>query len=250
VRATHIDENLADLFWALCGEKESFPRNLERYIALALPLTIVKLAKLRIAGVESWLINRGVPVRFGCADRSLRGCLVAHRGEGVLFVDGSDPDDERRITVAHELAHFLADYWHPRTTALKKLGPGVLDVLDGVRSATALERVQSVFGDATLQVNLNFMERHEGAGDIGLCGSETRADRIALALLAPSNYVMARMPREYRHRDIAPEVTRLLTNDFGLPVWLAHQYATTLVARWGRQFTWADSLRLKGTMVD
>ncbi len=245
MRRDNSDERMAELFWCLCGEEELFPRSLERYIALAVPLTIVKLPKLRIAGVESWLVRRGVPVRFGCDDRNLRGCLVAHRGEGVLFVDGADPDDERRMTVAHELGHFLADYWYPRIVVAKKLGAGATDVLDGLRPATVLERVQSTFASATLHVNLNFMERRDGVGDVRLWSTESRADRVALALLAPANAVLSRVSKKRNYSSIMPEVITLLRNDFGLPGWLVEEYARSLVARWGRQVTWADSLRQK-----
>ncbi len=243
MRRDDEDERLAALFWSLCGEVEPFPRNLERYIALAVPLTIVKLPKLRIAGVESWLVRRGVPVRFGCDDRNLRGCLVAHRGDGVLFVDGSDPEDERRMTVAHELGHFLADYWYPRIVAVKRLGAGVADVLDGLRPATVLERVQSTFASATLYVNLNFMERRDGVDDVQLCSTESRADRVALALLAPAKAVLSRVSKERNELNIMPEVAALLRSDFGLPAWLVEDYARKLVARWGRQVTWAAALR-------
>lgn len=248
VRTDHGDERIAELFWRLCGEEELFPRSLERHIALAVPLTIVKLPKLRIAGVESWLVRRGVPVCFGCEDRSLRGCLVANRGQGVVFVDGADPEDERRLTLAHELAHFLADYWLPRLIAVKSLGAGITNVLDGLRPATVLERVQSTFVSASLHVNLNFMERRDGVGDVRLWNTESRADRVALALLAPANAVLSRVPNKRRHSDIMPEVAVLLRNEFGLPGWLVENYARKLVARWGRQVTWADSLRQKSSL--
>lgn len=245
INATRDDsvEALADFFWRLCGEEEPFPRNLERYIALAVPLTIVKLPKLRIATVESWLVRRGVPLRLGCKDRNLRGCLVAHRGEGILFVDGADPDEERRLTVAHELAHFLADYWYPRLFAIEKLGSTVTDVLDGLRPATILERMQATFGSATLDVNLNFMERRDGVRDVRLWSTESRADRVALALLAPANAVRSRIPNKRNVPGITSQVSDLLASDFGLPRELADDYARKLVTRWGLQATWSDVLR-------
>ncbi|HZQ09243.1 MAG TPA: ImmA/IrrE family metallo-endopeptidase [Anaerolineae bacterium] len=35
----------------------------------------------------------------------------------MIFLDGSDPANEQRITVAHEIAHFLVDYQMPRARA-------------------------------------------------------------------------------------------------------------------------------------
>jgi hypothetical protein len=174
--------------------------------------------------------------------------LVAHKGEGVLFVDGTDPEDERRVTVAHELAHFLADYWLPRVIAIKNLGTSITDVLDGMRPATALERVQSTFASATLNVNLNFMERRDGVGDVRLWSTESRADRVALALLAPAKAVLSRVSKKRSNSNIVSEVAGLLRSDFGLPGWLVEDYARNLVARWGLQVTWADSLRQESSL--
>jgi Zn-dependent peptidase ImmA (M78 family) len=39
---------------------------------------------------------------------------MARAGHGFISLDGSDADDERRFSLAHELAHFLLDYQDPR----------------------------------------------------------------------------------------------------------------------------------------
>lgn len=118
----NVSQKAVDDFWQSCGEVEPFPRSLERFIPLALPLTIVKLPRLKLQFIEFWLQQRGVAFHFNCLSRAVRGCLVAFGGEGLIFVDGADPDNERRFTIAHELAHFIADYQLPRGQPLANLG--------------------------------------------------------------------------------------------------------------------------------
>src|SRR5207253_2652044 len=117
-------------------------RNLERAVALALPVTVVKLPRLHITSVGEWLIARGrkINMNFGTFDRPLRGCVIAWRGHAIIFVDGGDPEDEQRFTIAHEIAHLLLDYFIPRRRATASLGAQIGDVLDGLRPATAEER--------------------------------------------------------------------------------------------------------------
>ena len=56
-------------------------------------------------------------------------------GTAYCLVDANDPDNERRFTTAHELAHFLLDYAEPRRKAIEALGEGIVPVLDGVALA-------------------------------------------------------------------------------------------------------------------
>ncbi|HZQ09244.1 MAG TPA: hypothetical protein VFD70_21890 [Anaerolineae bacterium] len=49
-----------DDFWQRVGEIENFPRTLERAVAFALPVTLVKLPRLRLWDVEQYLKPRGI----------------------------------------------------------------------------------------------------------------------------------------------------------------------------------------------
>src|SRR5712692_3347921 len=102
-----VGQDAINLFWKLSGDIETYPRNLERSLAFALPVVLVKLPHLRLWDIERWLQARGVGYQFNCQSRAVCGCLVAFGGKGMIFVDGSDPDDERRFTLAHEIAHFM-----------------------------------------------------------------------------------------------------------------------------------------------
>src|ERR1041384_1475609 len=104
-------QDAVERFWQQCGEVEPYPRSLERAVSLALPIVLVNLPHLRLQGVESWLERRGAAFRFNCRSRAVRGCLVAYRGHGLIFVDGADAEEERRFTIAPEGAHLMIDYW-------------------------------------------------------------------------------------------------------------------------------------------
>ena len=118
-------------FWAAAGGPTAPPRDLQGAISLALPVTTVTLPALALGRIERWLLARGIEHRFDSRDRRLRGCLVATGGYGFIFVDGADPEDERRFTLAHETAHFLLDYQVPQAVLKLKQGFGRL-----IRTAT------------------------------------------------------------------------------------------------------------------
>ncbi|HKV40045.1 MAG TPA: hypothetical protein VJX67_12595 [Blastocatellia bacterium] len=238
-------QEAVDRFWEKCGEIESFPRNLERPIALALPVALVKLPKLTLNDVERWLRKRGAPMTFGCESRPIRGCVVGYSGLGMIFVDGSDPDDERRFTLAHEAAHFMIDYWLPRELAVRKLGPGIAQVLDGIRKPTASENVHSLLAGVPLEVYVSLMEREQGCGQVDsrLWPAEDKADRVALALLAPPEVVLEGVDlsgKRFEERRAA--VKCVLSERFGLPGYLADSYCLALLSDFGFGRSWVEDL--------
>ncbi|MBI1884770.1 MAG: ImmA/IrrE family metallo-endopeptidase [Chloroflexi bacterium] len=230
-------ERIVEEFWKRAGGPEPFPRNLERPILWALPLALLKLPRLWVSDVEVWLQRRGIAFRLDCGDRPLRGCLVAYGGRGCVLLDGSDPEDERRFSLAHEAAHFLLDYLQPRERAVARLGAAILEVFDGLRGPTVDERVDAVLGRASIGVHTHLMERQpDGVLGCGrIVGAESRADRLALELLAPAGEVQCRVARFRRPSsfqrgvDLAVEI---LTGDFGLPAAAAEPYAKLIMRCW------------------
>lgn len=236
-----------DLFWQQCGDVEPFPRSLERSLALALPVTLVKLPRLQLRTVEGWLQRRGVAFTFDCRSRAVRGCLVAFGGQGLIFIDGADPDDVLRFSLAHEIAHFLVDYWQPRRQAIEKFGDAIAEVIDGFRPPSAGERVQALLVGAPIGVHTDLLERDDEHGEAssGVWAIEDRADRIALALLAPPQAVLQQVDLSRPRFEQRQEgVTAVLCDRFGLPPAVARSYSWSLLAAIGKGPSWVESLRI------
>lgn len=230
----HWAIELAETFWHEAGGPESFPRALRRSIANALPVTIVSLPRLRVAGVTAWLAEHAVPCPLGSLDRPLRACLVARYGHGLIFLDGTDPDDEQRFSLAHEVAHFLRDYWQPRHEATARLGPAVLEVLDGDRPARATERMDALLARASIGFHVHLMDRAGGRfATSAIERAERDADLLAYELLAPSALALALVTGRAPAEQVAA-----LVHGYGLPRAAAARYAAILVPREER----ADSL--------
>lgn len=230
-------------FWQLSGYVEPFPRDLERSVALALPLSVIKLPRLKLDLIEKWLTRRDIHFSFGCRTRAVRGCLLAFRGEGLVFLDGTDPRDEQRFTLAHEIGHFLIHYWLPRQKAIRKLGPSISDAIDGVRQPGVTERLHGLLLGVPITLYTQLMERDETTGNSGIWEIEDRADKVGLALLAPPEIVMAEAGTSSRFEERRAVMTKLLSQRFGLPTPAAVSYARALLNSVGRGRSWAEGLR-------
>jgi hypothetical protein len=212
---------LARGFWLRVGENYEFPRNIERAAMTALPVVIVKIPRLTSDGITTWFRSRSVEVAVPASESGMLGCLVAHRGRGVVFVDGTEGVEEQRATVAHEIAHFIRHYLALRDRAFKALGPAVVEVLDGDRPPTFAERALSVLHDAPIGIHVHFMPRDHGSDFIAQI--EREADELALELVAPRQAALqalgaltTRTPRQRR---------KALAAHFGLPEEWLRAYA-------------------------
>ncbi|MEA2531414.1 MAG: hypothetical protein QOG89_3058 [Thermomicrobiales bacterium] len=214
--------DLADRFWAAAGGPPVPPRDLHGVVSLALPVTVVALPALSLLRVERWFSARNVDHRFDVPDRRLRGCLVAFGGHGFIFVDGADPVDERRLTLAHEVAHFLLDDQHPRERATRALGDGIAAVLGGKRSPTLDERIGTVLSAVRLSPHTHLMERSGGRG-AAAAAVEAGADRLAWELLAPAAEVS-----EFVAGSGGEALEQALVDRYGLPRNAAARYARSL----------------------
>jgi hypothetical protein len=185
---------LVRAFWAEAGSVEGFPRELRRPIARALPVSIVLLPRLRLDGVRAWLRENGIVCPCEERDRPLRACLVACRGHGLIFLDGTDADHEQRFSLAHELAHFLQHYWQPRQRARRRLGDQILEVFEGARPPTMPERLHALLRDVPLGFHLHLMQRGPRSEILNeaIARAEEEADRVAYELLAPAADVLDR----------------------------------------------------------
>ncbi|MDQ2745353.1 MAG: ImmA/IrrE family metallo-endopeptidase [Chloroflexota bacterium] len=222
---------LSRLFWNMAGA-ESFPRNLHRPIARALPLSVVSQPTLQVSGVDHWLRSQEVICCLRVADRSLRACLLAQGGHGLIFVDSADPPNERRFSVAHELAHFLHDYWQPRRLAAERLGGQVMQVLDGERPPTTQERMNALLAGVPIGLHVHLMERATSGAplDEAIARAERDADALACELLAPDEHirrqVFERVSDDHDQQSVAAQ--KLLVHRYGLPPASAVRYARRL----------------------
>jgi hypothetical protein len=195
--------------------------DVESFVAWTAPLAVVLLPLLNLSAAHGWLAERGVALGFGNRDRPLRGLLLAWRGSGLIFVDGSLSVSDRRFTVAHELGHFLLDYVAVRNEVLRRV-PELVAVMDGHRSATRQDRARSILEGIPLGVHTHLLERDpHGSGTWEMERGEDLSTRFALELLSPWKMVRAMV------RTLSPglgwearldEATRLLAKRFQLPV--------------------------------
>ena len=173
---------LARDFWAGTDLADTFPRPIEQAVALRLRLTIVKVSAVNVDIIRRWLRDRGRTTPLPDDPRDLMGCLVAQHGQGIAFVAGADPADEQRLTIAHEAAHFIADYLRPRQHVIEKLGPEIIPVLDGERPATVFERAAAILGHVRLGPHVHLLPRggEEVESNSLIEAAEARADALRL----------------------------------------------------------------------
>ena len=219
----------AEAFWQLAGAEEPFPRTLRASMSNALPLTLVQVSYLHIAAAEVWLRRCGVVCAIGVGDRPLHAALVARYGQGFLFLDGADTDDEQRCSLAHELAHFLRHYRQLRARVEGKLGLAALEVLDGMRPASRTERVDALLAGVPIGYYVHLMQRDSDGSlpDARTATAEREADLLAYELLAPAALVsrqVAGVVIEQRQSAAA----QVLCQRYGFPEATAADYAARL----------------------
>jgi hypothetical protein len=209
---------IARRFWVQVGYREAFPRRLTRPVAEVLPVAVIRLPRLSLGSMAEWLERRGAACLDVTQDRSLRGCLIAQRGHGFIFIDGTLPVDEQLHTLAHETAHFLHHYQAPRTTALEVLGSSLKAVLDGDRPPTPTEKLSGVLRGVPIGAYRHSLDRTpDGLPDAHTQRMECEADLVAFELLAPSDRLSA---------TTAPgdDCRTALQADYGLPPWAARAW--------------------------
>lgn len=214
--ARHRSEAVADAFWERAGGRALFgrPADVERAADRALPVAVHRVAGLHTGTVADLLARIGAGSWFGASPRSLRGCLIADSGKALVLVDKSDPEDEQRITVAHEVAHLL-HYLKPREDAVTAFGPCILAALDRTRPATWGERLSSVLRDVPIEPFQHAVDRGQAAHGQAIATLEDEADDLAVELLAPWRELRAM-------RGASPGALR---ERFGLPAPVAARLA-------------------------
>lgn len=212
---------LAARFWGRAGVAPSFPRDVRAAITRAGVGTVVAVRGLSVSVMTGWLARAGIRVPDLGADRPLRGGLYAAGGVGFFFVAADDDPDEKRFTLAHELAHYLRDYFQPRERVAAAVGPAALDVLDGRRPVATLEAIRAAVRGVPLGPFTHLMGRTEAGCDPATAAAEREADVLACELLAPAAEVVGRAAG-------GDGAVPVLTGEFGLPPGAACRYAAAL----------------------
>jgi hypothetical protein len=193
------------------------------------PVSVIFVAQLHIRAVNAWLARRVGGEVIEVADRPLRACLVARYGQGFIFADANDPEDELRFSFAHELAHFLYEYWTPRERVRNRLGEEAVTVIDGHRESTQQERIRAALMHVDLEPRIHLMERTPDGhiADVTIDDAEHVADWLAFELLAPAATVIEALDG-YPGSERPAAACCLLVEQFGLPEALAIRYARLL----------------------
>ena len=228
----HIS-SIAKEFWRQVGFESQPPYDIQGAVNLILPVDIICLSELSIRKIDLWLKSRGISIPIEIGDRALHGFILAFKGSGFIFINGTDHEDERRYTIAHEVSHFILDYKIPRDKAAEKLGAGILEVLDGQREATTAERIDGILSSISVRPFTHLLEKSGDGSFISsdVFDAENDADSLALELLAPASVVI----RETRSKsekipfaEFKDKCSRLLVDKYGITNSISDNYATRL----------------------
>lgn len=244
-------EKISREFWALSKLQYAFPLDIERAISRTQPIAIISLPQLSIDKIKAYFSENNIPYQFDYQDRNLHGFIFVQDGYGLIFINGSDSQPERRFTLAHELAHFLLDYQIPRNRVIERLGTEIIEVLDGLREPTIEERLSGLISNVNLYSITHLLDTSHISGfkQVTVWSAERRADQLALELLAPGKMVMEDFKAQAT-KALTPKgndiLFDLLTQKYGLPTPVATQHSIylekvfkggpTLEEEWGIKF--------------
>jgi len=226
----HRIRQIAQDFWSSTPVKYTTPCNLAHAAQSIFPISITSFPNLALEPVRLWFESRNIPLPVRHGGRRLRACLVAYEGMAMIFLDGTDPEHERRFSLAHELAHFILEYHLARLEAASVLGEGIIPVLDGKREATIEERLTGIFSGIDLGPFIHTMDRTEDGGipSVEIQDSENLADLLALELVAPRKQVEIFMNGKWEEWEKGGEAREQISHDashlFGVPAYFIYEH--------------------------
>jgi len=225
--------SIAREFWKQTKLKPNPPYDIQGAVNLILPVDIVSLSELSVKKIEQWLEDRNITFSIGVDDRSLHGFILTFKGSGFIFIDGTDLENERRYTIAHEASHFILDYKIPRDKAIERHSVDIIEVLDGLREPSNEERIEGVLSAVSIKPYMHLLEKSgDGAFiDLRILDAENDADSLALELLAPAAKVIREAKQgkkkpvfaEYKDRCLA-----ILMEKYELPGFISEEYASRI----------------------
>lgn len=240
-------ETIAKRFWEGLGEPERYPCDIQRAISLAKNVFVVSIPELSMGHIKKWLHQRSFYFSLPDFDKPLHGFLLTNAGAGFIFINGADCEKERRYTLAHEIGHYILDYERPRQLAVKRFGMSILEVLDGLRLPTVEERLQGLVANQNLTSFTHLLDEEamSGTARLQIWGVESRADQLALELLAPLRHIRQQLnclniPAQFTEYKLI--LTGMLCDYYGLPATISESYASRLTRRFTGDATLAEQL--------
>jgi hypothetical protein len=234
----------ADALWRQVGHACAESRDPARLLRYGLGVKLEPIQGLTVEVARRYLRTLHLPLPPPQHDRRLWGCLVVSLGRPYVFYDSRASNEEIRYTLAHEAAHLWLHVMEPREKARKRLGPGVLEVLDGRREPSSSERLSAMVLGVSLAPTMDMLERDQALGlvDGGVLLAEQDADRLALELLAPEEEVLQTLPAPAPWSDWVAAAGRSLQGRYSLPQPIAEAYARRLGPRVGVDVSFAERL--------
>jgi Zn-dependent peptidase ImmA (M78 family) len=100
------------------GGQPSYPiafNTLSARIRESFRIAIHSIPHLDIARIAATVQRLGLPFESTTLDRysALAGFLYAYHGGGIIFIEETDPEERQKFSLAHELGHFINDYYRP-----------------------------------------------------------------------------------------------------------------------------------------
>ena len=222
-RSLAARERDADQIRARCGLTAPTPLS-PLHLENCFPVACVAVPDLCIGAACRWALRGAgeLPPCLQClldadsleAGRPLRGACLAFRGKALLLADEKDGATEQVFSFLHEAAHFFLHHAFPRDEAIKRLGPGIREVLDGKRPPRTGERFEAAVRRADLNFHTHLYRRNAPSRS----DAETDADALACLLMAPCD-------------DTSTLTESDLRQQFGLSESIAAVYAAALILR-------------------
>jgi hypothetical protein len=209
----------------MVGEPPPYPRDLRAVLCWLPELHVVEIPQLTVQSALACAQRFGFQTPAMLDNRPLAGCFVGQGDQQLILVDPLLEPAELRLTLAHEVAHFLRDFDEPRRRAIARWGPAIRDVLDGRRSPTPEERIAGLLAEVPICGYHHFLDRDHWGRAIAedADDAENAADSLAYELLAPFD----ELPPQalFSRRGLAA----FLVAHRGLPRTIANQYAAEII---------------------
>lgn len=216
---------LAARFWSMVGEPPPYPRDLRQVLCWLPELHVVEIPQLTVQSALACAHRFGLHTPTIRDNRPLAGCFVGQGNQQLILVESLLEPAELRLTLAHEVAHFLRDFDEPRRRAIAQWGPAIREVLDGRRLPTLEERIAGLLAEVPIGGYQHFLDRDHWGRPISedANDAENAANSLACELLAPFDELPPSALVSRRG------LTAFLIAHRGLPRTVANQYAAEII---------------------